>query len=1239
MLTKKQQEAINDRIVEHLVKQYGQQLGLAKGQEDTVSLNRVKATSSGGAGGSEVWTMQVCGQVPQGTEFEAAFEMEVAGDAIGLRCKHFAVIAKTVTFESETRSARVTLSKGDTDGWRETLASLKRDLELGDSFSGWEEAGTAAPLLGFTFDGVTDGASYRAVFRQEPEPTSPLAMTMMTSSLERTMTDRLRQRSDIIDGEKGWRASEQYASVTGTNEEVEEQMRELGQRMMRWYSEKPGDVVDEMLSNLRAPAGEDELVERLGMIAHVLAKEPRVARSFSDLSMAELLVVRGYTQKPIDVDRDVGWPDAPAAPSRCDTKAVTSAREAYEAKYNDWNWREERDGVKCRNGSLFGTVCSAMRDQGPGGKREQWSEQALRKWVKWLCTLAAVCAADGGCDAQDYPLWRGLGGGGLPGAVVDGHRGLQAGDVLGWPAPSSTSHDYRASNEYMWGLAANSTAKPSAAKPGTIMFRIDGVSTGRELADISQYPAEEELLLGPLTMFAIDEVEEDTQNPFNNSAGRPQGLQIAMRCLGPMGGRGAQWLHDFYAEVRRDAAAASQRLQSADPSLQLSRMISRAHTVAPETPALRAEAEAQVRVAQAECDRVRGELQQTANQLQHASQELLRLQQECNELHAAREEAARACEELAQCQRREHALRNELHQAADTAAEKCSDLSVAFRERDALDREREAALQERDDARRAAAALRRDIERGEEERRATAAELAKLRDAAARSEPLAAEKGRLTEERRELQQLVQELERRLAEAGEQRREVDDERRRLKHSLSRSEAECERLNQKCAADRAELEESLEALGARYAGAVESLRAEETRSDEMRGALRRAERQLDKAALDAAELQSRADAERRAAAIQEDSLRTELSEERRRALRRAEEADAAQQDLQQRLEQATHQHVADAQRAGMREEAQRAQIAELTEKCEQLSEAVERGRRHAEALETRAGCLVARHEEDARRWEEQRGLLREEVGRQEERLAEADAAAAALRTELDHLQRQQDSDRRAAEQQAAEWKEAERRLRGELRERDRELAQTADSGKEELWGIRQQLQSVEQSSQRREQQLQSELLQEQRRGERELGELQRRLRRCTEQQAAAEQAALRAAAERDALRAELERERGRQQKESVRLRSRLEEELGRVGGGGEAARRTQQEQQTALMQAAAARRDAERARAEEADERRRRHTAEALARVAQEELAALRTAQAAPALCERCSRPAPPARVSPRRVHSPRDRVSS
>eukprot|EP00756_Hemistasia_phaeocysticola_P014755 Hpha_TRINITY_DN15358_c6_g1::TRINITY_DN15358_c6_g1_i1::g.87511::m.87511 len=340
-----------------------------------------------------------------------------------------------------------------------------------------------------------------------------------------------------------------------------ETMRLCLEWLIEEYDEKEGDVVLELLHNLRMPLHRDGVstrlqgLSRLANLANALSMDHNVQSSpLSECSLVELLCLRLYTQRPIDIDRDFGFGGVPPPPHAGEPGFITIARQEYEKRFEDWNWKGN-PSLK-RNGSVFGPVCAALRDLGPGGKKDFASWTVLKRWVKWVCTIAAVTALPRG---QYSALWRGIGAGGVSAAVVEQHRELREGGLLAWPALSSSSMDREQSELYMRGAAANSTCAPSDARPGTLLFQIVNACWGVPLAPLSAYPAESEILLPPLSVFRVESSVTDPENEMH-------GLLMRIAMLGPLGpvDRDAQARCDrFFARVRDDARRASQRLIAA----------------------------------------------------------------------------------------------------------------------------------------------------------------------------------------------------------------------------------------------------------------------------------------------------------------------------------------------------------------------------------------------------------------------------------------------------------------------------------------------------------------------------------------------------------------------------------------------------------------------------------------------------------------------------------------------------
>ena len=344
----------------------------------------------------------------------------------------------------------------------------------------------------------------------------------------------------------------------------EEGCAELVDNLLTWYAEKQGDVISELAANLRFPTHirtRNQKRRALARIARSLEEKSRQV----GINPVEAMVLRQYTQKPMDVDRDLGWGNVPMPPSSEDDLAARLAVDDYVRRYSDWDWSLMLTDDTKRNGSLFSPVCSALRDQGPNGSMSAWSEAVLRKWIKWLFTVAAVTHRETQVK-EGAVLYRGLGAGGLPESTVLSHRCMPKGCCLTWPALSSLSFDCNQSQAYMYGRAANSNNRPNAERPGTILFRIEGIESGMCLNTLSQYPEENEVLVGPLMTFEVQCVSEDRENPFDC------GLNITMKCVGLLGDAMEEMrgdLHGFLEDVRADASAAYQSLiPSLSPSPQ-----------------------------------------------------------------------------------------------------------------------------------------------------------------------------------------------------------------------------------------------------------------------------------------------------------------------------------------------------------------------------------------------------------------------------------------------------------------------------------------------------------------------------------------------------------------------------------------------------------------------------------------------------------------------------------------------
>eukprot|EP00756_Hemistasia_phaeocysticola_P023051 Hpha_TRINITY_DN15868_c2_g9::TRINITY_DN15868_c2_g9_i1::g.192129::m.192129 len=898
-LSQELQERAADEVLDWIASEKGSDLGLKKGDDAGAIKTRFRAEAKG-----NTVELKVSGEVSSGARFHGVFELEGREDSttLQLQCKEFEMEAKRIVIQGALGSVKAEVLAADEAGWASVLkAAMERTCGSAEVV-GWKHQETGVFLAQLNFQSIKHGGTYAAQEKPLFDPSATLSIA----------SESVRSRADIVDTARVKLEAEIYSSSAGELDELKAEMKRFAERLMAWYDAKPGNLIDEMVENLRTPSGEDILC-RLGLIAKVLGSEPRIARSLGDLSPAELLVVRGYTQKPIDIDRDVGWKDAPPPPMKNETKAARGAREAYESRHTDWNW--SKSSAEARNGSLYGTVCSATRDQGPGGYQQEWSEHHLQKWIKWTCTLAAICAGEQ--SPQTESLWRGLGGGGLPGFVVEKHRGLRPGGGLAWPAPSSTSHDSKSSMEYMLGTAVNSVDRPNPDKPGTIMFELGEVCTGRELQDISQYPAEAELLLGPLTLFKVDSVEDDPRNELG------QGLQIKCSCLGPMGGLdGNPWLRDFYSRVRADARSASESLRiAADESLltlsigrdakfppapsspnevptspeatmdstalgnpEMQRLFEQLAEAEASRKAMRVEEDRRARAALEEAsERLldRSKLKSLEHQIITRDAEMIALSAK---MHDAEDRAQQwrtrhlaLAAEVEEVREREAVLREELAAAAFEAARAADTVSETERARDALLQEHSAAIRERDASRAAMAEAQKELEATEKALAAMQSEARAEHQAADWGRKVQVELESLTLEHQTLLAEAQTLRAQSAEEASLRRKAVAEQRRVEQALRRVESELAGLRDANSTAGVVQSQALQAALDRQQVAEDSYAAAEARGDELRIALRRMERELEGAVEEVERLKQDSADQRELAIARERQLQSEFEAE--------------------------------------------------------------------------------------------------------------------------------------------------------------------------------------------------------------------------------------------------------------------------------------------------------------------------------------------------------------------------
>eukprot|EP00756_Hemistasia_phaeocysticola_P048376 Hpha_TRINITY_DN22806_c0_g1::TRINITY_DN22806_c0_g1_i1::g.84261::m.84261 len=293
-------------------------------------------------------------------------------------------------------------------------------------------------------------------------------------------------------------------------------------RIQRLWEAKQGDVVDELVANLRGPGGAAD-ANLLALAEAARQLDGRCGGSYEAMNLAELLCMALYTMAGPDIDGVMGYSGVPVYSD--------SNKEAWE----EYCGRVGGD----RNPALFGTVNWAMRTAAPAPEAETDAWSTVQRWVKYLALMAALC-----CQTPSNPgtLSRGLAG--LPAAVVEAHRSLSPDSRVDWPSPSSCATDPSVAEAYIKGAAANATKTAG----GQVFFAVHGVRSGLPLQSISKYPKEAEVLLSPLTSFRV--------RANGSRADLPPGCVVL-----DVDWMGANLPPDFLRRVRDDTVAASEKLR------------------------------------------------------------------------------------------------------------------------------------------------------------------------------------------------------------------------------------------------------------------------------------------------------------------------------------------------------------------------------------------------------------------------------------------------------------------------------------------------------------------------------------------------------------------------------------------------------------------------------------------------------------------------------------------------------
>eukprot|EP00756_Hemistasia_phaeocysticola_P014007 Hpha_TRINITY_DN15317_c0_g15::TRINITY_DN15317_c0_g15_i1::g.89549::m.89549 len=203
------------------------------------------------------------------------------------------------------------------------------------------------------------------------------------------------------------------------------------------------------------------------------------------------LAVRMYSQDPQDIDREMGWEDAPP-PGRDSGGHGMEIKEDCAREWREYKERMQTElGREARNQSHY-------RGPSAGCIKLAWelSAQGLKNWRMHLGALhwaTSTTSTDVGANMLEHQLVRVFGN--LPKSVQKSYAAVKKGHSLALLAPTSASKNELADGQFM------------GAHPGTAvvlqMHFPSGFAQGLDLSEISMYPGEAEVLLPMWGLFKV----------------------------------------------------------------------------------------------------------------------------------------------------------------------------------------------------------------------------------------------------------------------------------------------------------------------------------------------------------------------------------------------------------------------------------------------------------------------------------------------------------------------------------------------------------------------------------------------------------------------------------------------------------------------------------------------------------------------------------------------------------------
>eukprot|EP01062_Namystynia_karyoxenos_P084049 TRINITY_DN980_c0_g4_i3.p1 TRINITY_DN980_c0_g4~~TRINITY_DN980_c0_g4_i3.p1 ORF type:complete len:2938 (+),score=1123.41 TRINITY_DN980_c0_g4_i3:984-8816(+) len=303
--------------------------------------------------------------------------------------------------------------------------------------------------------------------------------------LPATLVRMLPAGLEVSDGiNRGKWASTARLLGCGAGVEWQHRLRALAHRLLTDRSSRHADVIDELLGRLRVPQGVTAVAVLAEQARRLHAAVADFSESATGLTPLDLIILRLHSQEGPDVDRLMGFPDAPLPMGQGPPQAWAE----YSAQYLG----------RGRNVALFPGLAEAMCSAAAAADSP---DDRSGGWAQLACYLAAAphhVAAPGSAT-----LYR-------PAPNVDPeamllHRALHSGQPYSWAAPASCTRDQQVAEDII----------AAAQAPRSIMFRIyNAGGGGLPVQCASQYPLESEVLLPPLASFTVDGVFETQRGLF-----------------------------------------------------------------------------------------------------------------------------------------------------------------------------------------------------------------------------------------------------------------------------------------------------------------------------------------------------------------------------------------------------------------------------------------------------------------------------------------------------------------------------------------------------------------------------------------------------------------------------------------------------------------------------------------------------------------------------------------------------